>query len=47
MEYAEKVELAGVSLDGDKDHTLRNTTGVRTAEPKESPKQPIALAATQ
>jgi hypothetical protein len=38
-EYAQKVELAGVSLDGDKDYTLRNTTGVRTAEPKESPKQ--------
>ena len=38
-EHAQKVELAGVSLDGDKDYTLRNTTGVRTAEPKESPKQ--------
>ena len=38
-EYGEKVELAGVSLDGDKDNTLRNTTGVRTAESKESPKQ--------
>jgi hypothetical protein len=39
MEYAQKVELAGVSLDGDKDNTLRNTPGVRTAESKESPKQ--------
>jgi hypothetical protein len=38
-QYGPKVELAGVSLDGDKDNTLRNTTGVRTAEPKESPKQ--------
>lgn len=38
-EYAQKVELAGVSLDGEKDYTLRNTTGVRTAEPKESPKK--------
>ena len=38
-EYTQKVELAGVSLDGDKDYTLRNTTGVRTAKPKESPKQ--------
>jgi hypothetical protein len=38
-DYGSKVELAGVSLDGDKDNTLRNTTGVRTAEPKQSPKQ--------
>jgi hypothetical protein len=38
-EYGPKVELAGVSLDSDKDNTLRNTVGVRTAEPKESPKQ--------
>jgi hypothetical protein len=38
-EYGPKVELAGISLDGDKDNTLRNTVGVRTAEPKESPKQ--------
>ena len=36
----DKVELAGVSLDGDKDYTLRNTTGVRTAEAKETPRQP-------
>jgi hypothetical protein len=38
-ESGPKVELAGVSLDGDKDNTLRNTVGVRTAEAKESPKQ--------
>jgi hypothetical protein len=38
-EYDQKVELAGVSLDGQADYTLRNTTGVRTAEAKESPKQ--------
>lgn len=38
-EYGPKVGLAGVSLDGDKDYTLRNTVGVRTAESKESPKQ--------
>jgi hypothetical protein len=38
-EYAQTVELAGVSLDGDKDNTLRNTTGVRIAEAKESPRQ--------
>lgn len=38
-EYGPKVELAGVSLDSEKDYTLRNTAGVRTAEPKESPKQ--------
>jgi hypothetical protein len=38
-QYGPKVELAGVSLDGDKDYTLRNTVGVRTAEPKDSPKQ--------
>jgi hypothetical protein len=35
----DKVELAGVALDGDKDYTLRNTTGVRTAEAKETPRQ--------
>ncbi len=35
-EYNQKVALAGVSVDGDKDHTLRNTTGVRTAATKES-----------
>jgi hypothetical protein len=38
-EYNKKVELAGVSLDGDKDYTLRNTSGVRTAEAKKSGKQ--------
>ena len=38
-EYGPTVELAGISLDGDKDNTLRNTTGVRTAESKQSPKQ--------
>jgi hypothetical protein len=38
-EYDQRVELAGVSLDGEADYTLRNTTGVRTAEAKESPKQ--------
>ena len=38
-EYGPTVELAGVSLDGDKDNTLRNTAGVRTAEAKEGPKQ--------
>jgi hypothetical protein len=38
-EYGQRVELAGVSLDGEPDYTLRNTTGVRTAETKESPKQ--------
>ncbi len=38
-EYDQPVELAGVSLDGDPDYTLRNTTGVRTAEAKESPKR--------
>ncbi|HEY3013414.1 MAG TPA: hypothetical protein VGJ36_11745 [Gemmatimonadales bacterium] len=37
--YDQKVELAGVSLDGDADYTLRNTTGVRTAEAKKTPKQ--------
>jgi hypothetical protein len=35
----QKVELAGISLDGQADYTLRNTTGVRTAEPRESPRQ--------
>jgi hypothetical protein len=35
-----KVELAGISLDGQPDYTLRNTTGVRTAEPRESPREP-------
>ncbi|HEX2249970.1 MAG TPA: hypothetical protein VHH32_06445 [Gemmatimonadales bacterium] len=39
QEYDQKVALAGVSVDGDKDHTLRNTTGVRTASTNESPKQ--------
>jgi hypothetical protein len=34
-----KVELAGISLDGQADYTLRNTTGVRTAEPRESPRE--------
>jgi hypothetical protein len=38
-EHDQTVELAGVSLDGDKDYTLRNTTGVRTADAKETPKQ--------
>jgi hypothetical protein len=38
-EYDQRVELAGVSLDGEADYTLRNTTGVRTAEAKERPKQ--------
>jgi hypothetical protein len=38
-EYEQKVALAGVSMDGDKDHTLRNTIGVRTAEAKGSPRQ--------
>jgi hypothetical protein len=38
-ESDQKVELAGVSLDGDKDNTLRNTIGVRTAEAMKSPKQ--------
>jgi hypothetical protein len=37
-EYEQKVALAGVSM-GDKDHTLRNTIGVRTAEAKETPRQ--------
>jgi hypothetical protein len=38
-ETDQKVELAGVSLDGDKDYTLRNTTGVRTADTEKTPKQ--------
>jgi hypothetical protein len=38
-EYDQKVALAGVDVDGDKDYTLRNTTGVRTAAPKESPRR--------
>jgi hypothetical protein len=38
-QHEQKVELAGVSLDGEADYTLRNTTGVRTAEAKDSPKQ--------
>jgi hypothetical protein len=37
--FDQKVELAGVSLDGEADYTLRNTAGVRTAEPRKSPKQ--------
>lgn len=35
----QKVELAGISLDGQADYTLRNTTGVRTGEPTDSPRQ--------
>lgn len=35
----QKVELAGISLDGQADYTLRNTAGVRTAEARESPRQ--------
>lgn len=38
-EYDQKVALAGVEVDGDKDHTLRNTTGVHTAGTRESPRQ--------
>jgi hypothetical protein len=38
-EYGPKVDLAGVALDGDKEYTLRGTTGVRTAAAKESAKQ--------
>jgi hypothetical protein len=38
-EHDQKVELAGVSLDGDHEYTLRNTMGVRTAEAKQSTKQ--------
>ena len=34
-----KVDLAGVSLDGGNDYTLRNTTGVRTGETKKSADQ--------
>jgi hypothetical protein len=37
--YDQKVELAGVSLDREKDYTLRNATGVRTGETKKSAKQ--------
>jgi hypothetical protein len=38
-QHQQKVELAGVSLDGEADYTLRNGTGVRTAEAKDSPRQ--------
>ena len=37
--YDQNVELAGISLDRDKDYTLRNATGVRTGETKEGAKQ--------
>jgi hypothetical protein len=37
--YNQKVDLAGVSLDSEKEYTLRNTTGVRTAESEKSPKK--------
>jgi len=38
-EHNQKVALAGVSIDDDRNHTLRNTTGVRTASTKEGPKR--------
>ena len=38
-DHDQKVELAGVALDDDREYTLRNTMGVRTADAKESPKQ--------
>jgi hypothetical protein len=33
----QNVELAGIRLDGGREYTLRKTSGVRTAEKKESP----------
>jgi hypothetical protein len=39
MQTDQKVALAGVRLDGGTEYTLRNTSGVRTAEEKESPRQ--------
>ncbi len=37
--YDQKVELAGVEIDGGKDNTFRNTAGVRTTTASESPRQ--------
>ena len=39
MQTDQNVALAGVRLDGGREYTLRNASGVRTAEEKESPRQ--------